>query len=99
MIVVRDMFQLHFGKAKDALEHLKKGRAILAKHNYPASRVLSDLSGTYYTITMESEFDSLAAFETAQTNTLQTQEWRSWYESFIPFVHTGKREICRLIEG
>jgi hypothetical protein len=96
MILVRDIFQLHFGKSREALELMKEGRALEIEMGYPVKRVLADLTGPYYTVVSESLFESLADFERAATNF--SPEWRAWYGRFTPLVREGRREIFRVIE-
>lgn len=96
MILVRDIFQLHFGKSREALELMREGTALEIEMGYPVRRVLTDLSGPYYTLVAESLFENLADFERAATNF--SAEWRAWYGRFTPLVREGRREIFRVIE-
>lgn len=96
MILVRDVFQLHFGKSKEALELMKEGNALDIQTGYPVRRVLVDLAGPYYTLVMESLFENLADFERVATNF--SPEWRAWYGRFTPLVREGRREIFRVVE-
>lgn len=95
MILVRDVFRLHFGKSKEALALQAEGRELERKLGYKVTRVLTDLSGPYYTLVMESTFESLAEFEEAIRF---SPEWRAWYAKFAPLVREGWREIFRVVE-
>jgi hypothetical protein len=94
MIVVRDIFQLHFGKAREALELLKQ-MPMGNRENH--LRMLTDLTGEYYTLVMESSFPNLAAWE-ADMQQMQDPEWRKVYSRFTPLVMSGRREIFREVE-
>jgi hypothetical protein len=96
VFVVRDVFRLHFGKAREALALQVEGRELERRMGYPVTRVLTDLTGPYYTLVMESTFDSLADLERAVSNF--TPEWRAWYARFAPLVREGRREIYRIVE-
>jgi len=98
MILVRDVFQLKFGKAKEAKELWKEGAKIESKYGYGPGRALSDLTGSYYTLVIETTYDSLAAYENAMKNTLYANEFRAWYQKFVPLVDSGRREIFTVIE-
>ena len=65
MIVVRNVFRLKFGKAKEGMELWKEGMAVAKRLGFTAksSRLLTDLVGQFYTIVFENTFDSLADFE------------------------------------
>lgn len=54
MIVVRDVFQLKFGKAREAREVMKEGMEIARKYNVGPGRILTDLVGPAYTLVLES---------------------------------------------
>jgi hypothetical protein len=56
MIVVRNVFQLKFGKAKEAVALLKEGLAIQKKALSGvefSTRVLTDVTGPFYTLVLE----------------------------------------------
>jgi hypothetical protein len=98
MILVRDIFQLHFGKAKEAVALAKKGRELERRAGYNVSRLLTDVTGPYYTLVMESEVESLAALESALAEASQNEDWRDWYARFVPLVREGQREVFRVVE-
>ena len=95
MIVVRDIFQLQFGKAKEAIELLKQGRKALEQAGYPVERILADVTGEYYTLVMETRVESLSEFEKGLQNAPGMTEWQEIYRSFVPLVRSGRREVFR----
>ncbi len=98
MILVRDIFQLKFGKAKDAKALWKEGQSIAKKVGYGPARALTDLTGPYYIFVMESTFENLAAFEKSLKETMGAKEWAEWYQRFVPLVESGRREIFTIVE-
>lgn len=98
MILVRDVFQLKFGKAKEGVELMKKGVALARQSGYNSQRLLTDVSGPYYTLVMESSYPSLKEFEQAREQGPGTSEWKNWYQSFVPLVESGRREIFSVVE-
>ena len=95
MVVVRDVFQLQFGKSRDALDLLKRGREVLREGGYAVDRLLVDVTGEFYTVVMESRFESLAAFEEAMGSATQQEAWRETYRQLVPLVRSGRREVLR----
>ena len=95
MILVRDVFRVKFGKAREALALWKEGLALNRKFGYNAksTRILTDLVGDYYTLVFESTFDSLSDWEKAGKSVTTSAEWLSWYEKIIAATETGHREI------
>src|ERR1700730_13677528 len=67
MVVIRNVFRLKFGKAREAVALFKEGIAIQkrvgAGGNF-STRLLTDLTGDFYTVVLEITVPSLAAFET-----------------------------------
>jgi hypothetical protein len=98
MILVRDIFHLKFGKAKEAKALFKEMDALFKKFNGPASvRYLSDLTGQYYTFVMESTYENLAAYESSMSNSMGAKEFGEWYQKFVPLVDSGSREMFSVI--
>ncbi|WP_157205882.1 hypothetical protein [Calidithermus timidus] len=58
MIVLREVFQLHFGKAREALALVREALATGQRMGYPLSRVMGDVVGPYYTLVNESHFEA-----------------------------------------
>jgi hypothetical protein len=99
MILVRDVFRLKFGKAKEAKALLKEGMRLAQEVGSAPTRQLSDLTGPFYTLVCESTYDSLAAWECSIGTEMATDEMAAWYERFKPPVESGYREIFTVIEG
>ncbi len=100
MIVVRNVFRLKFGKAREAVATWKEGAARARELNYGAGsmRLLTDLSGPFYTLVFENTFDSLAAYERAAKELMASPAWRSWYEKTVPLTESGYREVFTVVE-
>lgn len=99
MILVRDIFHLKFGKAKDAVSSLKEARDLNKKYGFDKTRALTDLvTGQSYTLVLESEWDDLAAWEGSMKKGLGADEWQKWYQKFVPLVETASREILNIVE-
>ncbi len=98
MILVRNVFQLKFGKAKEATTLWKEGTAMLKKAGVSSTRVLIDLVGPFYTLVLENSFNSLADFESFHKTHGGNEDWKKWYEKFSALVESGHREIFTIVE-
>lgn len=98
MIVVRDVFKLKFGKAKEALALYKDAKPIFQKTGHAPDRVMTDYVGTYYTLVMEHTFKSFSEYEETIKNSFNDAEYEKWYQKFIPLAETGYREIFKIVE-
>ena len=97
MILVRNIFQLKFGKAREAKALIKEYNAQVRQHGNFPTRFLTDLTGPYYTFVMEMTFESLAALEQSQSETMGSKEFSDWYQKFVPLVDSGHREIYSIL--
>jgi hypothetical protein len=100
MVVVRDIFRLKFGQSKEAVALWKEAAASLRTSGYGALnvRLLTDLAGAaYYTVILESTFNSVADWEKAHVAARDNATWKALYAKIIPFTEIGHREILSVI--
>ena len=98
MILVRDIFNLKFGKAKDAKALLNEARDLNKKYGFDATRALTDLTGPSYRLVLESQWDSLGKWESSMKEGLGATEWQKWYQKFVPLVDSASREIFSVVD-
>ncbi len=100
MILVRDIFRLKFGQSKDAMPLWKEAAQLLRTSGYGAQsvRLLTDLTGpAYYTVVLESTFNSLADWEKAHLAARENAPWKAVYAKIIPLTEEGRREILSVV--
>lgn len=102
MIVVRNVFQLKFGKAREALANMKEGLAIQKRivgdsGNY-STRVLTDATGPFYTLVLEVTVPNLAALEAVMPRIFGDPEFQANYRKTAEFTESGYREIFNIVE-
>ena len=88
MIVVRNVFRLKFGKSREAVALVKEGLAIQKKAVGGldfSTRLLTDVTGPFYTLVLELTVPSLATFESTppassptKIGKRTTRSWRPW---------------------
>jgi hypothetical protein len=99
MIVVRNVFRLKFGKAREAVALMKEGVAIQKQAGSTfAARVLTDVTGPFYTLVLELTAPSLAAFEAAAPTMMGNKEFQTNYQKLAPLVESGYREVFTIVE-
>lgn len=99
MIVVRNTFRLKFGKAREAVAILKEGVAIQKRAGVDAhQRLLTDLTGTFYTIVAELTLPNLTALEATMPTIMGNKDWQANYQKLTPLVESGHREIFSVVE-
>jgi hypothetical protein len=99
MILIRNVFRLKFGKAREAVPLIKEGVAIQnrAGANY-AARVLTDVTGPFYTVVLELTVPSLSAFESEALRFMADKDFQENYQKVVPLVESGHREIFTIVE-
>ena len=99
MIVVRNVFRLKFGKAREAVALAKEAESIGKMHGGTPSRYMTDVTGEFYTFVMETSFENLTAMEKEQKEIMSKKEFSEWYQKFTPLVESGYREIFNVVIG
>jgi hypothetical protein len=97
MIVIRNTFQLKYGKAKDAKAIIAQMRAN-GGMKQDESRVLTDVTGAFYTMVLEFTAKDLATWEANQSQDLANPALRPLFQQFSELVETGNREIYTVID-
>lgn len=101
MVVIRNVFQLKFGKAKEAMALMKEGLAIqkraLSGVEF-STRVLTDMTGPFYTLVLELNVPNLATFDSYTPKLFGNKEWQAHYEKLTPLVESGYREVFTVVD-
>jgi len=101
MIVVRNVFRLKFGKAREATALMKEGLAIqnrvMGGQTF-STRVLTDVTGPFYTLVLELTVPNLATFESNAPKLFGDKEWQANYQKVSALVESGYREVFSVVE-
>lgn len=94
MILVRDVFRLKFGKAKDALAVWKEMTEQAKRSGLTFSpRTLTDLVGPFYTLVIETTATNLHDWEQNVRKGMADPAFHALYQKFTPLVESGYREV------
>lgn len=98
MIVIRNVFHLKFGKAKEAIALVKEGAAIQKRAGADFNqRILTDVTGPFYTIVLELTVPSLSAYESEAPRIMGDSDFQATYQKLVPLVESGHREIFTVV--
>jgi hypothetical protein len=98
MIVVRNVFRLKFGKAREAQDVMKELSSINTRLGYgQGMRLLTDMTGPFYTMVLELSFASLSELEKSTQAIMADASWKSSYAKMVPLVDSGYREIFNVV--
>jgi hypothetical protein len=98
MIVVRDIFQVKFGKMKEAKDIWKEMVKVMPAQSGNRPRLLTDLTGQYYTLVLENTYKDLADYEAFSRQEMSAAGVGALYQKFVPLVDNGRREIFTIVE-
>jgi hypothetical protein len=98
VILVRNVFQVQFGKMKEAMAIAKEGEPFLTLQGAKSHRVLTDLTGAFYTLVFEETYDSLSDLEKTVRDLPRSKDWESWYRRFGALMESGRREIFTIVK-
>jgi hypothetical protein len=62
------------------------------------SRILTDLSGPFFTVVSEAEYDNFNAWETNAQKIFGDARFAALFERMVPLVESGRREFYNLVE-
>ncbi|MBI2862198.1 MAG: hypothetical protein HYX89_05210 [Chloroflexi bacterium] len=97
MILVRDVFQAKYGKGDKVVALFKETRQTWGQR-YPNQRILTDASGSFFTVVTEREMANLAEWERLIAETFAHPAFGDWFARMEPLVESGRREFYN-IEG
>ena len=101
MVVIRNVFRLKFGKAREAVALFKEGIAIQKRAGAGvefSTRLLTDVTGPFYTVVLELTVPSLGAFEGDAPKLMGDKDWQANYQKIGALVESGYREVFTLVE-
>lgn len=95
MIVVRGVFQAKYGKGDELVQLFKEAREVWPE--WHVSRILTDISGPFFTVISEAEYDNFNAWETSSQKIFGDARFAAWFERMVPLVESGRREFYNLV--
>jgi hypothetical protein len=96
MIVVRDVFQAKYGKGGDLVALFKEAPQRWPESDRYGRRILTDASGSFFTVVTETEVESLAAWEKLLSEVFANPEFGAWFGRMETLVESGRREFYNI---
>lgn len=98
MILVRDVLKIDPAHMQEAKKIARENNEHGKKQGYPEMIVMTDLTGEFYKLVLESKFDSLAHYEQLMKRMMESKDWKKTYPRLRKFLRGGKREIYRIVD-
>lgn len=98
MIVVRFVFQTKWNRADEVVNNFKEGAEMMRRIAGPEAkvRILTDLSGPFFTVVQEIELESLAEWERIRTATFSDPEFQEAQAGRDNPFESGRTEFYTL---
>jgi hypothetical protein len=100
MYTERNIFHLKFGMARQAVgmwkNYLQKTHS---RDNSIHARLYTDLTGRGYSLVLELSYDSYAALEPSKCTLTKQEDWKEFYQQFIPLCEFSERTLYKLEEA
>ncbi|MFC4456412.1 hypothetical protein [Deinococcus sonorensis] len=98
MIVQRNVFQLEFGAARDAIAIMRQTSGITARLGLPGQmRLLTDLTGEMYTLVLEVTVQDLTALAEG-SRMFADPEWREQQARMTPLVRSARKDLFTVVD-
>ena len=91
MILVRNVFQAKFGKADELVAVFKQAQQVLSE-TAANQRILTDLSGPFHTVVLETQFENLAEWERSRAEMFTNPQLGAVFARTNDLVESGHAE-------
>jgi hypothetical protein len=100
MLVARQVFQAKYGRGDElvALFQELNTRMHEGGEDAPRFRILTDVTGPFFTVVTEVEVESLAAWEGGFREAMNQPWMEEWFGRMQPLVESGRREFYTLVD-
>ena len=97
MYVERNVFQLKFGSSREAIPMWKEYlQRVQQRDSKVHARLLTDVSGSAYTLILELEYESFEEMEPSQCRLTNQPDWKEFYQRFTPLCEKSERTYYKL---
>lgn len=97
MLVVRNVFRAKYGMGDALVQHIFDGLPLMGGGEN--LRVLTDASGTFFTVVAEFTFENFAAYQESEKAEFARPDFGEWFEKMVPLVDSGYREFFTVRHG
>lgn len=92
MFIVRNVFQTKPGKAKELVKTLKNALQYMPDVGVKSTKILTDVSATFWTVVLESEVENLNAYVDMSATASSKPEFGEAMKGYMDLVTEGYRK-------
>jgi hypothetical protein len=100
MLVARQVFQAKYGRGDELVTLFQELNTRMqdASETAPRFRILTDVTGPFFTVVTEVEVESLATWEGGFREAMNQPWMGEWFGRMMPLVESGRREFYNIVE-
>ena len=100
MLIARQVFRAKYGRGDELVALFKEFNTRMqeAGDATPRFRILTDVSGPFFTVVTEVEVESFAAWEGSFSESMARPWMEEWFGRMMPLVESGSREFYNIVE-
>ena len=100
MLLARQVFQAKYGRGDELVTLFRELNARMrdAGELTPQFRILSDVTGPFFTVVTEIVVENLAAWEGEFRTSMERPWMGEWFSRMMPLVESGSREFYNIVE-
>jgi hypothetical protein len=99
MLIVRQTFQAKYGRGDELVALFKEfNTRMQGEGGAPRFRILTDASGTFFTVVTEVEVENFAAWEGNFSEAMNRPWMGEWFGRMMSLVDSGRRDFYNLVE-
>ena len=97
MIVVRNVFQIKYGKIKEAIEIWKELiESMKETEDWAMAKLMTDISGPAYNLVLEVEMRDLLDFNYTLFKRVNNEKSAELYKRFLPLCYSSVRTLYKV---
>ena len=100
MLIARQVFRAKYGRGDELVTLFKELNTRMQEEGGTGRRfrILTDISGPFFTVVSEVEVESLAAWEGEFRESMNRPWMGEWFSRMMPLVESGSREFYNIVE-
>ncbi len=100
MLIARQVFRAKYGRGDELVALFKEFNSRMQEEGEtgPNFRVLTDISGPFFTVVSEVEVESLATWEGRFRESMNRPWMSEWFGRMMPLVESGRRDPYTVVE-
>lgn len=100
MLLARQVFQAKYGRGDELVALFQDFNSRMREEDgtTPQFRIMTDVSGPFFTVVTDAEVESLAAWEGTFQEAMSRPWMEEWFSRMMPLVESGSREFFNIVE-